>query len=162
MSNSIYLSDALDEMDGFRSVPRHPDVTVDSVYQYLFRYKRDEFEDLPREMFVEALRAEGVPVGMGYARPLQDYPLLADIPDSMPGGHPFTSGCYKGSVDYSTLDTPVTERLCKQESLTLPSNVFSWSEVRRRRRNRRPRKRSEITLRSCSPSPRSRPPCAGS
>lgn len=124
MSNSIYLSDALDEMDGFRSVPRDLDVTVDSVYQYLFRYKRDEFEGLPRETFVEALKAEGVPVGLGYARPLQDYPLLADIPDSMPGGHPFTSGCYKGSVDYSTLETPVTERLCKQESLTLPSNVF--------------------------------------
>ena len=124
MSNSIYLSDALDEIDGFRSVPRNPDVTVDSVYQYVFRYKRDEFEGVPRETFVEAMNAEGIPVGKGYAKPLQDYPLMADIPDSMPGGHPFASGCYKGSVDYSTTETPVTERLCKEESLTLPSNVF--------------------------------------
>jgi dTDP-4-amino-4,6-dideoxygalactose transaminase len=124
MSNAIYLSDALDEMDGFRSVPRHEDVTVDSVYQFLFRYNRTEFEDLPRETFVEAINAEGVPVGLGYARPLQEYPLFADIPESMPGGHPFTSGCYKGSVDYSNLETPVTDRLCKLEGLTLPSNVF--------------------------------------
>jgi hypothetical protein len=111
-------------MNGFRSVPRHEDVTVDSVYQFLFRYNRIEFDDLPRETFAEAMNAEGVPVGLGYAQPLQNYALFADIPDSMPGGHPFTSGCYKGSVDYSTLKTPVTDRLCKLEGLTLPSNVF--------------------------------------
>ncbi len=124
MSNAVYLSDALDEMAGFRSVPRHEDITVDSVYQFLFRYKCGEFEDLPRETFAEAMNAEGVPVGLGYPRPLQEYQLFTDIPASMPGGHPFTSGGYKGSVDYSTLETSVTDRLCKLEGLTLPSNVF--------------------------------------
>ena len=139
MSNSIYLSDALDEMDGFRSVPRHPDVTVDSVYQYVFRYKRDEFDGVPRETFVEAMNAEGIPVGMGYARPLQDYPLLADIPDSMPGGHPFASGLLQG---FRRLlhhrnpgdRTPVQGRVADPAKQCVPR-----SEVRCRRRNRRRR-----------------------
>ena len=122
MANADYLSDALDELDGFRSVPRHPDVTMNTNYQYMFRYKRDEFEDLPREKFAEAMKAEGIPVGLGYRKPLQEYDLFTGIPDSLPGGHPFTSGAYKGSMDYSEVDTPVTDRLCKEEVLTLPGD----------------------------------------
>ena len=97
---------------------------MDSVYQFLFRYKQAEFEDLPREKFAEAVKAEGVPISLYISRPLQEFPLFADIPASMPGGHPFTSGYYKGSVNYSTVQTPITEHLCRYETLVLPSNVF--------------------------------------
>ncbi len=124
MLNAEYLCDALDELPGFRSLPRHTDVTVNTVYQFLFRYKKEEFEGLPRETFAEAMTAEGIPVRLGYDKPLQEYELIARIPDSLPGGHPFTCGCYKGSVNYAKVETPVTARLCSEEVLTLSSNVF--------------------------------------
>ena len=44
---------------------------------YLFRYQSDAFDGLPRNKFVRALRAEGIPCSTGY-EPLNKAPFLID------------------------------------------------------------------------------------
>jgi dTDP-4-amino-4,6-dideoxygalactose transaminase len=76
MGNACRLRAFLDEIDGL--TPQVWDSRCDSHAHHLFlmRYDADRFAGLPREKFVEALRAEGVPASTGYARPLYHQPPL--------------------------------------------------------------------------------------
>ena len=63
--NGDYVSARLREIPGI--VPRKdsPEVTRTAYYYYGFRYRKEHFDDLPRERFMAALNAEGIPVGKG-------------------------------------------------------------------------------------------------
>lgn len=63
--NAGYLSAQLREIPGI--VPRKdsPDVTRTTYYYYGFRYKKEHFEGLPRDRFIAALNAEGIPASKG-------------------------------------------------------------------------------------------------
>jgi perosamine synthetase len=59
--NAVYLTGKLKDIPGI--VPRadHPGVTRTAFYYYGFRYKKSAFNGLPREKFIAALKAEGIP-----------------------------------------------------------------------------------------------------
>jgi dTDP-4-amino-4,6-dideoxygalactose transaminase len=63
--NGDYVSARLREIPGI--VPRKdsPEVTRTAYYYYGFRYRKEHFDDLPRERFMAALIAEGIPVNKG-------------------------------------------------------------------------------------------------
>lgn len=86
-----------------------------NVY-YVYAMKCDESRlGLPRDLLVDALRAEGIPIAKGYVRPIYSEPLYQQRIVYGTQGCPFTCSHYKGSVDYSKGICPVTERMYERE-----------------------------------------------
>jgi dTDP-4-amino-4,6-dideoxygalactose transaminase len=112
---SYYLLDRL---------PRHIGVKypteaahIEHVY-HVFGMTYDEAAvGLPRTRFIEALVAEGVPVGPGYPRPLYHNPLFQDRMAYGTKGCPFTCHLYQGTVSYAKGLCPVAEDLCARTAL---------------------------------------------
>lgn len=94
--NARRLHNILAEVDGL--TPQRWDERADHHAHHLFiiRYDADAWQGVPRETFVKALRAEGVPLSVGYTVPLYKQPPLAE---------PYARA----------FDCPVTERACRTE-----------------------------------------------
>ena len=95
-SNARYLHTILAEVDGLS--PQHWDARADHHAHHLFimRYDAEQWQGVARETFVKALRAEGVPLSLGYVTPLYAQPPLAE---------PYARA----------LPCPVTEHVCRTE-----------------------------------------------
>lgn len=112
-ANGVYLNEKLAEIPGIRPFPRGQGETRHSYHLYMFRYNAAEFGGVPRERFLEALRAEGVPCSPGYGLPLYRQPLFEQLAFG-----PFTG--YRQTVpdlDYTRVSCPVTERACREEAV---------------------------------------------
>ncbi|MEM0488667.1 MAG: DegT/DnrJ/EryC1/StrS family aminotransferase, partial [Candidatus Bathyarchaeia archaeon] len=98
------LDKLLSEIDGI--TPLKPDnrVTRHAYHLYIFKYDSREFSNLPKQRFVEALSAEGIPCSAGY-RPLYSYAFL---PPSKP--------------------LPNTERASYNEAVWIPQYVLLADE----------------------------------
>lgn len=82
-SNGAYLTSLLAEIPGIHPAKQYSGCTRNAYHLYMFRYDPNEFEGLPRNRFVNALRAEGVPCSPGYA-PLNKDRFLMDALHSAP------------------------------------------------------------------------------
>jgi perosamine synthetase len=104
-----HLTRCLNNMEGI-----HPPVVrprnTHSWYTYAIRYQADVV-GIPREVFVNALQAEGIPVGQGYIKPLYLQPMYQQRTAYGRLGAPWTCSHYKGKVSYETGICPVAERL---------------------------------------------------
>ncbi|MFZ5829105.1 MAG: DegT/DnrJ/EryC1/StrS family aminotransferase [Planctomycetota bacterium] len=69
--NADYLTTALQEISGIHTV-RLPENSRAAWHRYAFRYDPAEFRGMPRDKFIRALRAEGVPAGDGYREQYYD------------------------------------------------------------------------------------------
>ncbi len=98
------LDKLLSEIDGVEPLKPDKRVTRHAHHLYIFKYDPNQFSNLPKNKFVEALRAEGIPCSAGY-KPLYDYPFL---PPSKP--------------------LPNTEKACKTEAVWLPQNLLLAEE----------------------------------
>lgn len=106
-----YLSRKLQDTNGLRT----PSVQagVKPVY-YLYALKYDEQQTgIPRDLFVKALNAEGIPFGAGYVRPLYLSPLYHE-------SKPFAFEHYKGDATYDKGICPTAERLHERELILTP------------------------------------------
>jgi dTDP-4-amino-4,6-dideoxygalactose transaminase len=76
--NARYLTSILEEIDG--PAPMRWDIRCDNHahHLYMMRYDPAKFNGLPRDEFVAALNAEGVPCSTGYYRPLYEQQPLAE------------------------------------------------------------------------------------
>jgi 3-amino-5-hydroxybenzoate synthase len=61
------LDSLLRKIDGIAPQTRDPRVTRHAHYMYMFRYEQSCFYDVPRNRFVEALKAEGIPAFVPFA-----------------------------------------------------------------------------------------------
>jgi perosamine synthetase len=101
-----YLSEKLRGIDGLRTPVVYPGAK--HVY-YVYALKYDEEQmGIPRDLFVKALNAEGIPFGAGYVRPLYLAPLYHDK-------KPFAFKHYKGNATYDKGRCPTAERLYERE-----------------------------------------------
>lgn len=64
--NAAYLTDILNEIQGIHPAKLYDGVTRSAYHLYMFRYDKEEFMNMDREKFMEALRAEGIPCSGGY------------------------------------------------------------------------------------------------
>ncbi len=69
---------------------------------------------ISRDRFVAALRAEGVPVGTGYPRPLYENPTFMKQIAYGSAGCPWSSDFYRGDVAYAPGMCPVAEALLRE------------------------------------------------
>ncbi len=75
--NARQLRSILEEIDGLQPMRWDERAENHSHHVFMMRYDPAGFDGLPRNQFVEALKAEGVPCSTGYARPLYQQPPLA-------------------------------------------------------------------------------------
>jgi len=108
--NGRYLSERLIEIGGIEPQQRDPRITQHGYHLFISRYQPAAFHGVPREKFLAALQAEGIPCAAGY-KPL--YRMNA-IKDGITRLQKF--------IGEPTLMTepekyPVTERACNEEGV---------------------------------------------
>ena len=64
--NAAYLTSKIQNIPGVVVHKLYDNVTKSAYLLYAFRYKQEQFKGLSRDAFLSAVRAEGVPVSMGY------------------------------------------------------------------------------------------------
>jgi len=108
-----YLTERLRDLPGIT-----PPVTREGVrhgyYLYAIRYDEKKM-GVPRNVFVNALKAEGVPFSEGYVEPIYLEPLYQQRILYGTKGCPFTCQHNEGDVSYEKGICPVTERMYYKE-----------------------------------------------
>ncbi len=118
MENARCLSDELAKMEGITPRVLRSDQCRHSHHVFALRYDARQFGGVPRERFVEALGAEGIPAMAGYAFPSYGNPLMRD--------KAFGKRLADVDVDYAgyAKKCPVAERLCAEESVWLEHRLL--------------------------------------
>jgi dTDP-4-amino-4,6-dideoxygalactose transaminase len=70
--NADYLTSKIKNIPGILPAKLYDGVTRAAYHLYPFRYKKERFNNLPRNKFLSALRAEGVPCSGGYGPQYND------------------------------------------------------------------------------------------
>ena len=79
-----------------------------------FKYDKKKI-GIKRDAFIAALRAEGIPVGTGYVRPMYANPIFLKKIAFGKNGCPWT--CNKSKISYSEGMCPTSEKLLNEEFL---------------------------------------------
>jgi dTDP-4-amino-4,6-dideoxygalactose transaminase len=108
-----YLSKHLSEFPGITPPQVKSDVRH-GYYIYPIIYSAREV-GIPREKFIMALNAEGIPMVNGYVEPIYLEPCYQNRIAFGNDGFPFTYPGYKGKVNYQAGICPVTERMYYRE-----------------------------------------------
>lgn len=122
--NAAMLTRALSDVSGIEPIRRLPEANRVSWHVYGARYLPEAFEGVPRAAFLKAMRAEGVPMGTGYAAPVYKNSVFQQD---------WTEGDYRPFVwtenaqDYRTLHLPRAEQYCK-ERISLNQQMLLTSE----------------------------------
>lgn len=103
--NARRLHAILAEVDGLEPQAWDERCEVHAHHLFIMRYDANQWQDVPRERFVKALQAEGVPLSIGYTVPLYEQPPLA-APHSR--HHP----------------CPATEHACRSEGTWMHHSVL--------------------------------------
>lgn len=109
--NALYLSGRLREIPGITPAVMYEGCTRNAYHLYMFRYDASRFNDLPRQKFLKALKAEGVPASGGYG-PLNKEPFI----ERMVSSRQFKK-CFSESElsDYrGRIACPENDRLCTE------------------------------------------------
>jgi dTDP-4-amino-4,6-dideoxygalactose transaminase len=104
MENARRLNAFLSEVDGLEPMRWDERADRHAFHLYMFRYNPEGWGGLPRDQFVKALQAEGIPASTGYGVPLYQHPPLAP-------GRSRVTPC------------PVAEQAC-QEAIWLTQNLL--------------------------------------
>ena len=70
--NAQYLTSKIKDIPGIIPHKLYPQVTRAAYHLYPFRYKKEHFNNAPRQKFLAALSAEGVPCSGGYGPQYKD------------------------------------------------------------------------------------------
>ena len=118
-ANGRYLNENLSAIPGICPLTRGHGETRHGYHLYIYRYDPEAFGGMPRERFLEALNAEGIPCSSGYDIPLYKQRIFTDK----------VFGPYTGyrrirpDIDYGTVDCPVCEQACREECW-IPQSVL--------------------------------------
>lgn len=110
--NGALLNAELSEIDGIRPQPGSNRMTCRPYHLYCLRIDGAAF-GCGREAFVEAARAEGLPVSAGYPLPLYEQPALKE---------------YLANHKYPQYQCPMAEDLCYTSGMWLTHEVLLGSE----------------------------------
>lgn len=117
--NGRYLDGQLAQIPGITPQKRDPSCTRNAYHLYLFRYNQ-QVHGVPRNRFLDALAAEGVPVSSGYVLPLYKQSLFANK----------AFGPYTGyqnarpALDFGRLNLANVEAICSGEGAWIYQSVL--------------------------------------
>jgi len=109
--NAAILNAALAGLEGLEPQPNDPRITRRPYHLYCLRIQPERF-GCSRERFIEAARAEGLPIAAGYPMPLYKQPAFESAPFR----------------DYSTCRCPQAEDLCDRSGMWLRHALLLGSE----------------------------------
>ena len=109
--NARYLTQQLREIPGILPARMHEGCTRNAYHLYMLRYQPEPFAGLPRERFLEALRAEGIPCSAGYA-PLDRQPFVQATLASRAYQRLYPKEVLAGWAERNRC--PANERLCEE------------------------------------------------
>lgn len=123
------LSDGLRELTGIRLPVVKPDCT--HVYYTFPLIMNVDQLGIPRELIVDALKAEGVSdIAAGYVN-IHSYPMYQKKIAYGSAGFPWNSEFYKGNVNYDMGTCPVAEQLHQDSfvNILLCLSLFSENDI---------------------------------
>lgn len=109
-ANGNYLNEALAEIPGIDPLPRGHGETRHGYHLYTYRYEEAAFGGVPRRLFLEALRAEGIPSVSGYDVPLYHQRIFVDRVFGPYTGYRTT----RPDLDYADVECPACEQACRE------------------------------------------------
>ena len=121
--NAKYLREQIKGIPGIKPYKLYRNVTRAAFHMFCFRYDEKEFKGLPRDRFLKALSAEGIPNMTGYAPFLNKQPYLE---------HAFSTKNFRKMYTAEELDfkkyserneCPENDSLC-MESVWLQQNML--------------------------------------
>jgi len=120
--NARFLNQKLSQIEGIEILSDDPKITSNSYHLYIFRYKKEYFNNVLKSKFIEALQKEGVIVSAGYSIPLYNQPLFKNMAFG-PRGKKIDLG-----IDYNSYHLPETEKACYEEAVWFPQFVLLGDE----------------------------------
>ena len=120
--NARFLNEHLSKIDGVEILTEDSNITSNSIHLYIWRYKKDRFNNVPKEKFIDALQAEGLFLSGGYSIPLYSQPLFKNLAFG-PRGEKVEVG-----IDYSSMYLPETEKASFEEAIWFPQSVMLGEE----------------------------------
>lgn len=106
---ACYVANEINKIDGLRHVKY--DHVKHVYYQFGFSYDQEKI-GIPRDLFCDALKEEGIPCSAGYVKPLYLNPLYLEK-------RAFAFKHYTGDVKYEKGICPVAESLYEKEVITI-------------------------------------------
>ncbi len=113
------LDSALAETGILLPQRRDERVTQRGYYFSVYRYQPEAMDGIPRDAFLAALQAEGVPASRAYGMPVYRYAAFS--PEALQSSP--LRGLHNVPA-YHELHLPVTERVSTQEQVTIPHEVL--------------------------------------
>ncbi len=118
--NAQYLTRQLKEIPGIHPARMYDGCTRNAYHLYMFRYKSEAFGGLPRDKFLHALDAEGIPCSPGYS-PLNKEPFLPAALNSKGFRRLFSKEILDGYQERN--QCPANDQLC-QEAVWFTQPMF--------------------------------------
>lgn len=118
--NGAYLNEKLAKYPGITPVKLHKGATSASYYIYAMTYNQDKMNGIPRDRFIKALNAEGIPIGIGYPNdPLYGQPMMNEV---------FKSDIYKKfyTADELNFEKYKQKNHCPELIKTYNSSLWIW------------------------------------
>ncbi len=112
--NMRWLDGWFGEIPGIKVTRIDPRATRCGSHGYKAIFDSEEFEGISRKMFLDAMRAEGIPIGYWYNTPMYRASFLK-------------SNLFGQNLDYSEVHCPETEKIC-QSGLAFSQNVLMGTE----------------------------------
>lgn len=121
--NAAYLRSKIIDIPGIIPYKLYDNVTRAAFHLFPFRYDKNGFKGLPRETFLKALRAEGIPCSSGYTK-LNKMPFIENT---------FKTKNFKKMYPAEMLDynqymaqneCPSNDTICDEEAVWLPQSVL--------------------------------------
>jgi dTDP-4-amino-4,6-dideoxygalactose transaminase len=110
-TNAKYLSGMLNEIGGLIPSKTYEGCTRNAYHLYMMRYQPEKFDGLPRDKFLKALAAEGVPASSGYS-PLNKEAFLRNTFASK--GYQMIYGKKRIEQWHEQNQCPANDRLCQE------------------------------------------------
>jgi dTDP-4-amino-4,6-dideoxygalactose transaminase len=112
LKNARSLATKLQKLDGISPLPWDSRITRPAIYHFLLRYNPAPFAGVHRDVFLQALAAEGIPAEGAFYEPLYRAPLWHFRRDDW-------AAYGRSEVDYSRARCPVAEKAAYEESVWL-------------------------------------------
>ncbi|MEZ4900376.1 MAG: DegT/DnrJ/EryC1/StrS family aminotransferase [Spirosomataceae bacterium] len=121
--NAAYLKTKMEKTPGIIPYKLYDNVTRAAFHLFPFRYKKAEFKNLSRDIFLKALSAEGIPCSKGYAT-LNNMPYLNDAFQSknFQKMYPKSELDFKNYVERN--HCPQNDQLCNEEAVWFTQNML--------------------------------------
>jgi perosamine synthetase len=124
LANALYLDKKLAEIPGIIPYKLAQGAERSAYHFYPFRYIREKFNNMPKETFIRALNADGIPASNGYG-PQNKEPMLAQMLNSRGYRRLFPESRLKQWHEENIL--PGNDKLCS-ETVTFYQSILLGSK----------------------------------